>query len=111
MDERRRKTRTDLQAFLNIKNVRGGGVKEVMISVTNVSTSGIGFICEEPLEKGNVYEGSLVIWTKEIIPIFIEIVRAMPLDGCYNYGAVFMGMPEIYSNKISFYQAIEEHKK
>lgn len=110
MDERRRKTRTDLQAFLILKNLRGNGSKEVAISVTNVSTSGIGFICEEVLEKGTVYEGSLVIWTKEVIPIFIEIVRVMPVDNCFNYGAVFMGMPEIYSNKISFYQTIEEHK-
>lgn len=110
MDERRRKARTDLQAFLNIKHVRGEGASEVMISVTNVSTSGIGFMCEEQLEMGAVYEGSLVIWTKEVIPIFIEIVRVRELEDCYNYGAVFMGMPEIYANKISFYQTIEEHR-
>lgn len=112
MDERRRRARTDLEAYLNIKNIRGEGAKEVMISVTNVSTSGIGFDCEVQLEKGTVYEGSLTLWTKEVIPIFVEIVRAKEVEeGYYNYGAVFIGMPDLIANKISFYQTVEEHTK
>lgn len=108
MDERRRKTRTDLQVFLNIKNICGKGEKEVMIAVTNVSTSGLGFLCEEKLEMGTLYEGSLTLWTKEVIPIIVEIIRIKELDVGYNYGAVFIGMSEIFTNKIGFYQTVEE---
>lgn len=73
MDERRRKARTDLQAFLNIKHVRGEGASEVMISVTNVSTSGIGFICEEHLEMGAVYE---VHWSSGPRRLFRSLLRS-----------------------------------
>ncbi|MGN0304615.1 MAG: PilZ domain-containing protein [Lachnospiraceae bacterium] len=111
MDERRQKTRTDLQAFLNIKNICGNGVKEVMIAVTNVSTSGIGFICEEKLKMGTVYEGRLTLWTKEMIPIFVKIIRIKELEMDYNYGAVFIGMPEVFINRIGLYQTVEEHRQ
>lgn len=111
MDERRRKARTDLEAYLKIRSIRGEGVKEVMISVTNVSTSGIGFVCEELLQKGNVYEGVLTLWTKEVIPIFVEIVRVRELDVGYDYGGVFIGMPDLHANKIAFYQTVEKHSK
>lgn len=109
MEERRRKARTDLQAYLNIKNICGNGASEVMIFVTNISTSGIGFISEEKLEMGTVYGGSLTLWTKEIIPIFVEIVRIHELEVGYNYGAIFIGMPDFYASKISLYQMMEEH--
>lgn len=112
MDERRKKARTDLEAYLNIKNIRGDGAKEVMISVTNVSTSGIGFDCEIQLEEGTVYEGALTLWTKEVIPIFVEIVRANKRDeGYYNYGGIFIGMPESIANKIGFYQTVKNHQQ
>ena len=111
MDERRKKARTNLQAYLNLKNVRGDGVEEIMISVTNVSSTGIGFLCEEKLEMGTVYEGALTLWTKEVIPIFVNIVRIKELEAGYNYGGLFIGMPELYANKINLYQTVEEYKK
>ena len=48
-------------------------------------------------------------WTKEIIPIFVEIVRIHELEVGYNYGAIFIGMPDFYASKISLYQMMEEH--
>jgi len=111
MDERRKNARTDLEAYLTINNLSGKGAEHVMISVTNVSTSGIGFDCGEKLELGTVYEGSLTIWTKEVIPVFIEIVREKDLENGYNYGGIFVGMPELYSNKIGFYQTVEEYEE
>lgn len=111
MDERRKRARTDLEAYLTINNIAGNGAKKVMISVTNVSTAGIGFDCEEQLEMGSVYEGTLTIWTKETIPIFVEIVRAKELETGYNYGGIFIGMPDIHANKIGFYQTLEEYQQ
>ena len=110
MNERRKKNRTDLEATLIIKRLDGGNIHEITIDVTNVSPTGIGFMCSEVLEIGSVYEGTLTLWTKEKIPVFMDIVRTMEKDGRYNYGALFVGMPELYSRKISIYQAVEESK-
>ena len=111
MNERRKRNRTDLDAFLMLKRLDGTQIQEIYIQVTNVSTTGIGFNCYEELEKGSVYEGTLTIWTKEKLPVFVDIVRSRELeDGGYNYGALFVGMPELYSRKISVYQTVEETK-
>lgn len=111
MDERRRKNRTDLDAHLVIKNMDGSKIDGVAIDVTNVSTSGIGFMCKEDLEMGSVYEGTLTIWTKEKIKVFLEIVRRLDVDDRINYGAHFVGMPDLYARKIAVYQTVEEENK
>ena len=110
MNERRKRNRTDLEAHLTLKRLDGSQIQEINVDVTNVSPTGIGFMCSEVLEKGSVYEGTLVIWTKEKIPVFVDIVRSREVDGQYNYGALFVGMPELYSRKISVYQTVEETK-
>lgn len=111
MDERRRRNRTDLEAQLNIKRTDGSSIEEVAIDVTDVSLTGIGFMCEEELEMGAIYEGTLTIWTKEKIKVFLDIVRRRETDGKFNYGAHFVGMPDLYKRKIGVYQTVEEENK
>lgn len=108
MDERRRKNRSNLDAELVIKRLGGAEMSEVSISVTNVSTTGLGFMCTQELEMGAVYEGTLTIWTKEKIPVFLEIVRVKQVGDKYNCGAFFVGMPEMFTNKIAAYQVVEQ---
>ena len=108
MDERRRKNRSNLDAQLVIKRLGGAEMREVSISVTNISTTGLGFMCTQELEMGAVYEGILTIWTKEKIPVFLEIVRVKPVGDKYNCGAFFVGMPEMLTNRIAAYQVIEQ---
>lgn len=110
MNERRKRNRTDLEAQLTLKRLDGSHIQEINIEVTNVSPTGIGFMCTEVLEIGSVYEGTLTIWTKEKIPVFVDIVRSREAEDRYNYGALFVGMPELYSRKISVYQTVEETK-
>lgn len=110
MNERRKKNRTDLDATLTVKRLDGSNIHEISIDVTNVSPTGIGFMCSEVLEIGSVYEGTLTLWTKEKVPVFIDIVRVMEVEDRFNYGALFVGMPELYSRKISIYQTVEENK-
>lgn len=109
MNERRGKARTDLDARLMIKRVDGSGINEVEINVTNVSSSGIGFLCKDELEMGVVYEGALTIWTKETLKVFLEVVRRQETEDGYNYGAHFVGMSDLYASKISVYQTVEEN--
>lgn len=112
MEERRRNLRTELQAELLMKRLDGGGDEEkVEIKVCDVSKTGLGFVCEEALECGSVYECFLTIWTKEVIQCFIEIVRREKQDDGYRYGAIFVGMTEMDAYRIQVYQTIEEYKE
>lgn len=107
--ERRGSKRTSMPSALVIKKLGGGGEKkDVDIDILDVSKTGIGFTCSEPLQIGEVYESFLTIWTKEVIHAFLRITRVeMGGDG-YHYGALFIGMPEMDSARIEVYQTIND---
>lgn len=109
MEERRKSRRLGLVSRLLIKRLdQDGETKEVDINVTDVSKTGVGFMCEESLEIGSVYESFLTIWTKEVIHAFIEIVRTETKeDGQTFYGAIFIGMPEMEASRIETYSTID----
>ena len=109
MEERRKTKRTELQSTLIMKRLDCEGTKEVSIDITDVSKSGVGFTCEEPLMIGAIYEGYLTIWTKEVLHAFMEIVRIEKLEDTFSYGASFVGMPEMDTARIEVYQTVEEH--
>ena len=111
MDERRRKKRTDLDAQLKIKKADGSKIGEHDIDVTDVSITGIGFMCADELEIGSIYEGTLTIWTKEKIKVFLDIVRRQEKEDGIKYGAHFVGMPDLYKRKIGIYQTVEEESQ
>lgn len=106
MNERRRTQRSELTSRLIIKQVGGNGTDEVAIQVEDVSKTGIGFTCIEPLQIGTVYEGYLTIWTKEVLHAFIEVVRIEKKGDIYEYGAIFIGMPEMEAARIEVYQTV-----
>lgn len=108
MEERRRSKRTELHASLMIKRLDAEGNKEVKIDINDISKTGIGFVCNEVLSIGNVYESYLTIWTKEVIHAFLRIVRIEMIDGRFHYGAVFIGMPEMDAARIETYQTVQE---
>lgn len=110
MAEQRKNMRLNLESELLLKRLDGeGGNSKVQISIKDVSKSGIGFSCPEKLDMGAVYECNLTIWTKEVIHSFIEIVRVSKAeDGSFNYGGIFIGMPETDVNRIAVYCKFEE---
>ena len=110
MNERRKTKRSDLSSRLIIKRLDGEGVQEVSIEVLDVSKTGIGFTSTEPLGIGAVYEGYLTIWTKEVLHAFIEIVRIEKKEDVFEYGAIFIGMPEMEANRIEVYQSFNDAK-
>lgn len=86
--------------------------EDVAIEVTDVSKSGVGFICTEILTIGAVYESFLTIWTKEVLHAFLEIVRIEKKeDDIFEYGAIFIGMPEMDAARIETYNTIESLKQ
>lgn len=107
MDERRRRKRTDLDTQLKIKRTDGSSIAEVEIEVTDVSITGIGFMCKDELEVDGIYEGTLSTYGK----VFLKIVRRNEMDGIINYGAHFVGMPDLYKRKIGVYQTVEDETR
>lgn len=112
MDEKRKAERTELLSRLVVKHLGGtdGAAKEVAVEITDVSKSGVGFECTEKLEIGAVYEGFLTIWTKEVLHCFMEIVRIVKKDtDSYEYGAIFIGMPDMDTKRIEVYQTVSKN--
>lgn len=107
MEERRKSNRRELISTLIVKRLDDGENKETTIDIADVSKSGIGFNCNELLEIGAVYEANLRIWTQEVLHAFLEIVRIEKKGQGYNYGAIFIGMPETDASRIEVYDTVE----
>lgn len=109
MEERRKNKRLELTSKLLIKRLdTDSQSREVDIDVVDVSKTGVGFECSEALEIGAVYEASLTIWTKEVIHVFLEIVRVEKMEeNLFSYGSIFIGMSEIEASRIETYSTIE----
>ncbi len=111
MEERRKTKRLDLAGEIIIKELGSGKEHSVDIKITDASTDGIGFTTNEQLMIGNNYEANLTIWTKEVLHVFVQIVRAVKLDdGNYHYGGIFIGMPEDVKMRIKVYETVEDEK-
>ena len=102
MEDRRKNVRSKLESRILIKRLDQKD-QEMNIEVIDVSETGVGFSCSEPLMIGSVYETFLTIWTKEVISCIIETVREVERDGIYHYGAIFIGMNDIDKRKIYVY--------
>lgn len=111
MEERRRSIRTELHAELLMNRLGTQTEEKVIIQICDLSKRGIGFICEGQLEMGAVYECDLTIWTKEVIQVFIEIVRGEKLENGFRYGGSFVGMNDLDAYRIQVYQTVEEYKQ
>lgn len=109
MEERRKNKRSELKSKLVLKRLDQSN-EDVGIDILDVSKTGIGFNCDQKLTIGSVYESYLTIWTKEVIHAFLEIRRIEKIDdNNFNYGAIFIGMPEMDAARIEVYQTVEEH--
>lgn len=109
MEERRRSKRLGLSGELEIKALDKGSVPEtVSIRIVNCSGTGLGFICKSQLTLGNNYEAHLTIWTHEVLHVFLQVVRGEQLKDGYNYGCIFIGMPDADRQRIAVYETVEE---
>lgn len=111
MEERRKSKRTDLRSKLLVKRLDSSAMEEVNVDVQNVSKTGIGFSSETLLDIGSVYEAYLTIWTKEVIHAFIEIIRIEKTPENFQYGGLFIGMPEIDLQRIDVYNVVADADK
>ncbi|MGN0384998.1 MAG: PilZ domain-containing protein [Lachnospiraceae bacterium] len=110
MEERRKSKRSELKSTITIKRLDQDTTEYIEIDIVDVSKSGVGFNCKEPLIIGAMYESDLRIWTQEILHAILEIVRIEKKGDMYSYGATFVGMPAMDSFRIEAYQAFENER-
>ena len=108
MEERRKNKRTTLNSSIILKRLDDGRDEEVEIEVIDVSKTGVGFTCTEPLTIGAIYESFLTIRTKEVLHAILEIIRIEKKGYTISYGAILVGMPEMDACRIETYQTVEE---
>lgn len=107
MEERRKNKRMELESRIKIKRLdKPEECEEVGIEIADVSKTGVGFLCNAALTIGAVYETYMTIWTKEVIHAFIEIVRIEKKDDTFEYGGIFVGMPEMDARRIEVYETV-----
>lgn len=111
MEEKRKAKRLDLEAHLIMNRIDSGRHDLIPVNIIDISKSGVGFKCDQPLEINSIYEAELQIWTKEIIHTFVNIVRCDIKDDDIVYGGTFVGMTEHDACKIEIYDTFEEAKK
>lgn len=114
MEEKRRNRRIDLKSKLIVKRLddQQDNGQEIYVDVQNVSRTGIGFESDGLLRMGEVYEAFLTIWTQEVIHAFIEVVRIEKIgEGKYNYGGIFIGMPETDLQRIDVYDVVSSPER
>lgn len=110
MEERRKNKRSELKSTITIKRLDQDTTEYIDIEIVDVSKSGVGFNCKEPLIIGALYESDLRIWTQEVLHAILEIVRIEKKGDMYSYGATFVGMPAMDAFRIEAYQAFEDEK-
>jgi len=111
MNDRRKSKRIELEAKIFVKRLDMQDTQEMKIEVYDISTSGIGFNCSEALTIGAVYDADLTLWNKDVIHCFIEIVRILKCDSYYQYGGIFIGMPEMDVKRIEIYDTVNQYSK
>ena len=112
MEERRKNRRMELESRIEIKRLdQIGENEEAAIEINDVSKTGVGFNCKKPLTIGAVYEAYMTIWTKEVIHAFIEIVRIEKKEDTFEYGGIFVGMPEMDAQRIEVYDTVSKMQK
>lgn len=107
-EERRRGKRLELTGEIALKELGSTGGETVEITITDASTVGMGFSTQKQLTVGDNYEASLVLWNKDKIEVFVQIVRAEKIGDLYHYGGVFIGMPEDVKMRIQVYETVED---
>ncbi len=111
MEERRKSRRLDLTGEILLKELGTSEVRNCDIRITDCSSTGLGFATDQQLTIGNNYEAKITIWTKEVLHVIIQIVRASKENDLFHYGGLFIGMPEDVRKRIDVYETVEEEKE
>ncbi len=109
MEDKRKHKRLALSGELILKQLGGSGDAETaQIEITDCSRDGVGFSTDAQLTIGDNYEANLTLWTKEVLHVFVQIVRAAKIDDMFHYGGIFIGMPDSDKMRIEVYETVRD---
>jgi hypothetical protein len=112
MVEKRKNKRLELTGELILTQMGASGEPEkATIEITDCSRDGLGFSTDAQLTIGNNYDANLTLWTKEVLHVFVQIVRAAKIDDGFHYGGIFIGMPDADKMRIQVYETVEDQLK
>ena len=112
MEDKRKHKRLELTGEIMLKELGGTGeATPAQIEIHDCSTDGIGFTTDAQLVIGHNYEANLTLWTKEVLHVFIQIVRASKEGDVFHYGGIFIGMPDADKMRIEVYETVEDQLK
>lgn len=112
MEEKRKNKRLELSGEIILKQLGGAGEHTTaQIEITDCSKDGVGFSTDAQLTIGDNYEANLRLWTKEVLHVFVQIVRAAKIDDGFHYGGIFIGMPDSDRMRIQVYETVEDQLK
>jgi len=76
-----------------------------LVSVFDVSRTGIGFISEASLPLGYYFRGRINLDQNDFFYVVLQIVRArITLDNSKAYGAEFVGLAPFLADKVDKYE-------
>ena len=109
MEDKRKHKRLELSGEIILKELGGTGeAPTAQIEIHDCSTDGIGFTTDAQLTIGHNYEANLTLWNKDMIHVFVQIVRAAKEDSVFHYGGIFIGMPDTDKMRIQVYETVRE---
>lgn len=111
MEDRRKNKRLELTGEIILKELGTESIEACEIKITDASSTGMGFSTDKQLTIGNNYEAKLTIWTKEVLHVIVQIVRASKENDTFHYGGLFIGMPEEVKQRIDVYELVEDEKR
>ena len=109
--DRRKYKRHTLSVKLFMTRVDDESQLGIPVEVLDISKGGLGFICQQELMNGVIYKANIKIWTGDVIPAFINVVRVSHQEDGNIYGGVFIGMPETDAARIGVYETYQEYSE
>lgn len=108
-DERRKFKRLPINIKLIIESLYKQDAETVdhlneTITVTNISKSGIGFICDHDMPLDYYFNAKIIIDDEKYFFSVLKIIRKSSEDNHFNYGCEFVGLADILSRSIDDYE-------
>lgn len=109
--DRRRYKRLPIELHLDVDEVFKQDyvvIKDLnaLVSVFDISKSGIGFLSEASLPLGYYFRGRINLGDSDFFCVVIRIVRARVEDDKMVYGAEFVGLAPFLADKVDQYEKL-----
>ncbi len=102
MKEKRKQTRYPASIKLTVESLYKQGNQRIdsineSIEITDISRSGIGFVCEDDLPIDYYFNAKIEIGSDRHFYTVVKIIRKTEKKGTYHYGSEFVGLADVLS--------------